>query len=86
MARNRDMEKAFEQDVERLLRGEEPSGAYPDEAYEDTLQFARRLVSLREEPDSEFTSRLRARLLVEMAEQDRDTSQCEGNWSVRMCS
>jgi len=86
MARNRDIEKAFEQDVERLLRGEEPSGAPSDARYEDTLLFARRLLALRDEPDDEFATRLRTRLLVEMAEQDRDASAREGNWFVRLFS
>jgi len=86
MARNRDMERAFEQDVERLLRGEEPSGAPFDEHYADTLQFARRLVYLREEPNDEFSARLRSRLLVEMAQQDLGASGREGNWFMRLLS
>jgi len=86
MALNRDIEKAFEQDVERLLRGEAPSGASSDAQYEDTLLFARRLLALRDEPDDAFATRLRTRLMVEMAEQDRDASQREGNWFMRLFS
>ena len=86
MTRNRDVERAFEQDVERLLRGEEPSGTSLDAQYEDTLQFARRLLSLRDEPNREFADRLRGRLMVEMAQQDMDSVEREGSWFVRLFS
>ena len=86
MARNRDIERAFERDVDRLLRGEEPSTAPADAGYEETLVLARQLVALRDDPDEGFATRLRTNLLVQMAEQDRGASKSEGTWFERLFS
>jgi hypothetical protein len=86
MARDRDIERAFERDVECLLSGEEPSGAPSDTGYEETLILARRLLALRDDPDEGFATRLRTRLLVQMAEQDRDAPATEGSWFERLFS
>lgn len=72
--RNSD-ERLFSEDVERLLRGEETLPSRADREYDETIRFARRLLALREEPRSEFTSTLRQRLLTGMAEQDLAASQ-----------
>jgi len=85
MAPNRDMERAFSQDVERLLRGEEPAGLSMDDAgYAETLRFARRLMAIREEPDPAFTARLRSHLMVNLAEEDIAVARTRESWFERL--
>ncbi len=80
-----DTGRKFSDDVERLLRGEEPPAEGADPDYLETVQFARRLVDLGQEPDAEFARRLRGRLLTEMAGRDADARDSR-SWSVRLFS
>lgn len=76
-------ERQFSEDVERLLRGEEPAESAADADYVETLRFARRLIELREEPAAAFADRLRHRLVTSMAEQDAVAPTSE-TWFVRL--
>ena len=70
MARGDSTEKRFSDDVERLLRGEEPGSAAGDSDYAGMLRFAHRMFALRQEPRPEFTRRLRDDLLSKAVEPD----------------
>ena len=80
-----EFERHFAEDIDRLLRGEEPLSIENDADYAEALQFAQRLMSLREEPDEEFAGQLRHRLVVELAEQDAK-QQASTSWFVRVFS
>ena len=76
-------ERQFSEDIERLLRGEEPMERLSDADYAETVLFARRLVELRQEPDEEFAGRLRRNLLTEMAARDAQAGEA-GSWFTRL--
>lgn len=80
-----EFERQFAEDIDRLLRGEEPLSIETDADYAEALQFAQRLMSLREEPDEEFAGQLRHRLVVELAERDAK-QEASGSWFVRVFS
>ncbi len=82
--RDRD-ERQFAEDVDRILRGEEPLSIQDDADYAETLQFAQRLTQLSDDPGEEFAGRLRHRLVVELAEQDAK-QDASGSWFVRVFS
>ncbi len=83
-ARNSD-DRQFTEDLECLLRGEEAKSSGANSEYTDTLAFARKLIALREEPRAEFASRLRQRLMVEMAEQDQARQPADSrSWIARL--
>jgi len=63
-------ERRFSEDIERLVHGDEPLAEYADADYMEAVQFARRLLELRQEPDAEFAGRLRRDLLTGLAAQD----------------
>jgi hypothetical protein len=77
--------RQFSDDVERLLRGEEPLGGSADADYLDTILFARKLVDLGQEPDADFALRLRRRLVTEMAAQDAKAGDTQ-SWFVKLFS
>lgn len=70
MTPRHDEEKRFSDDIERLLREEEPGPATGDSDYAGMLQFAHRILALRQEPRPEFTRRLRDDLLSRALEPD----------------
>lgn len=76
-------EKQFQEDIDRLLNGEQPEERQGDPDYADTVLFARRLMQLREEPAPEFAGSLRRRLLTEMAARDEGARESE-SWFTRM--
>jgi len=78
-------ERQFSEDIDRLLRGEQSLEAQRDPDYEETLQFAQRLIDLKEEPRDEFAGQLRHKLVVELAAQDAQT-EASGSWFVRLFS
>lgn len=78
-----DDERQFSEDIERLLRGEEPLERLPDADYAETVLFARRLVELRQDPDEEFAGRLRRNLLTDMATRDSRAHEA-GSWFTRL--
>lgn len=80
-----EFERQFAEDIDRLLRGEEPLSIEDNADYAEALQFAQRLMSLREEPDEEFAGQLRHRLVTEMAEQDAKQESSD-SWFVRVFS
>ncbi|MBN1855776.1 MAG: hypothetical protein JW846_02340 [Dehalococcoidia bacterium] len=94
MKRNKsNAEKRFSNDVELLLKGQEPGHFEQDADYARTLQFAQRLMTLREEPHPEFQQSLRGRLLnkrellEESSQSDRNPSLFErlfGSPSLRL--
>ena len=65
-----DAGRRFSEDIERLLKGEEPLDSVSDADYAETLRFSQRLMALRQEPDPEFAANLRRRLAITMATQD----------------
>jgi len=76
-------ERQFLEDVERLLKGEEPLERLADADYIETVLFARRLIELRQEPDQEFAGKLRRNLLTAMASQDAQ-AQDSRSWFMRL--
>jgi len=76
-------ERQFSEDIERLLKGEEPLKRLSDADYAETVLFARRLVELRQEPDEKFAGRLRRNLLTEMATRDAQAGEA-GSWFTRL--
>ncbi len=74
MTRGDSIESRFTEDIERLLRGEQPVSV-ADGDYRATLDFAGQLMSLRQEPDPGFADRLRQDLMLRFAEQDVATSR-----------
>jgi hypothetical protein len=64
-------DKQFIEDIERLLAGETiDTGDITDEDYKRTLEFAQRLVAMRDEPRTAFHSSLKSRLLTKLAEME----------------
>ena len=78
-----DDERQFSEDIERLLRGEEPLERPSDADYAETVLFARRLVELRQDPDEEFAGKLRRNLLTDMAARDSQANEA-GSWFTRL--
>ncbi len=76
-------ERQFSEDIERMLRGEEPAGKQDDPVYTETMLFARRLIELREEPDPGFAGTLKRNLLTGMAAQDAQQKE-PSSWFVRV--
>lgn len=78
-------EQLFSEDIEKLLHGQEPAGLSADADYMDMLLFARRLITMREEPSASFTVRLKRRLSDDMLAQ---TEAARGHepWFVRLFS
>ena len=74
MTRGDSIESRFTEDIERLLRGEQPV-SMADDDYKSTLDFAGQLMSLREEPETGFVDRLRQDLMVRFVEQDAAASR-----------
>lgn len=74
MTRGDSIESRFTEDIERLLRGEQPVSV-ADGDYKATLDFAGQLMSLREEPEPGFADRLRQDLMVRFVEQDAAASR-----------
>ncbi len=71
MASEPELEKSFSQIVDRLLAGETVN--IDPETEKDLgkeLDFARRMIALRQSPDPQFQADLKARLLQKLAEQD----------------
>jgi hypothetical protein len=82
--RDRDNEeRQFLEDIERLLRGEEPAGRPADADYMETVLFARKLVELRQEPAEAFSRRLKGNLLTAMASQDAQAQESQ-SWFMRL--
>jgi len=77
--------RQFSEDIEKLLHGEEPSTGNADVDYMETVQFARRLLDLGQEPDSDFALKLRRRLLTNMAAQDVPEKDSR-SWFVQLFS
>ncbi len=68
MAPRDNIGRQFSEDLERLARGHPPEAT--DEDYAATLEFARRLIDLKDEPSPAFTSSLREELMLKLAQQD----------------
>ena len=60
--------RQFSEDVERLAKGHLLEAT--DDDYAATLEFARRLIDLKDEPSPAFTSSLREELMLKLAQQD----------------
>lgn len=78
-------ERQFAADIDRLLRGEESLSVQDDADYAEALQFAQRLMQLRDEPTEQFAGKLRNRLVVKLAEQDARQEKSVP-WFVRLFS
>jgi hypothetical protein len=64
-------DQQFIEDIERLLAGETvDTGDISDEDYKRTLEFAQRLVAMRDKPHPTFRSSLKARLIEKLAEME----------------
>jgi hypothetical protein len=67
-------EELFNLSLDALLVGGAPQ-AMPDNDAQGTLDFARKMIALRPSPRPEFQSRLKARLLTKLAEQEAKRRQ-----------
>jgi hypothetical protein len=71
MGRERDMEKKFTENLDRILAGKEvPADPSLDKELRDALDFARKMTALGAAPSPEYRARLKARLLQKLAEQE----------------
>jgi hypothetical protein len=64
--------RRFSEDIEALLRGEEPLMQNVDVDYAETVEFARSLMQLQQEPDPAFARGLKSRLVVELAKHETE--------------
>jgi len=80
MSREIDMEKEFSENVDRILAGEEVqvSAAVSDDIH-TALDFARKLVGLRDVPSYSFQARLKERLLQKLSEEEVQV-EAKRNW------
>ena len=76
-------ERQFLEDIELLLKGEEPAVRLGDADYNETVLLARRLIELRQEPGDEFAGRLKRNLATRLAEEDA-RAQDSTSWFMRL--
>ncbi len=63
MSRATEKNKAFSEDIDRVLSGQPAGGGYAgDVEYQDALRFARRMAEIRPSPDAEWRAAVKARL------------------------
>jgi hypothetical protein len=71
MGRERDMEKKFTENLDRILAGKEvPVDPSVDKELRDALDFARKMTAFGATPSAEYQARLKARLLQKLAERE----------------
>ena len=76
MARERDEEREFIENIERLLAGEEVTvGKDMSEDYRTAFDFARKLTDSRADPSPVFQQQLKDRLLLQMTKQEMEARQ-----------
>ncbi len=82
MGKQRDEERKFSENLDRLLAGKEVEpGEDMSKDYQTAVNFAQKLTEFRAEPSSEFKARLKQRLLLEWTKQDMAArEEAKGNW------
>jgi hypothetical protein len=76
MTRERDEEKEFIENIERLLAGEEVTvGKDMSEEYRTAFDFARKLTESRADPSPLFKQQLKDRLLLQLTEREMEARQ-----------
>jgi hypothetical protein len=75
MSGEADMEKEFSKNIDRMLSGEEMKSKHMSDDYLSALDFARKLVTLRDNPSPVYSAQLKERLLLELREKERQTSR-----------
>ena len=75
MSNEFDMEKEFSKNIDRMLSGDEIEPVHMSDDYLSALDFARKLVTLRDNPSPVYTTQLKERLLLELREKEKQTSQ-----------
>lgn len=79
MGREREIEKRFSEDLDRILAGEDvPEDTTMDREFRATLDFARRMSGLGAVPSAQYASRLQARLLQKLQEKEARAGQKHG--------
>jgi hypothetical protein len=69
-------EREFSENIERLLAGEEvKAGEDMGEEYRTAINFAQKLIELRDEPSPHFKDRLKRQLLSKLAEQEAEATR-----------
>jgi len=84
MDKERNTERKFTQELDKMLAGEEPGPSSTiDEDYQTAIGFARRLIELRAEPSPAFESQLKERLLLKLSRREQETEapvQAKRSW------
>ena len=81
MSSEADMEKEFSKNIDRLLSGEEMESTHMSDDYLSALDFAQKLVTLRDNPSPFYTAQLKVKLLLELQEKEaRISRESRGNW------
>jgi len=76
MAREKDEEREFIENIERLLAGEEVTvGREKSEDYRTAFDFARKLTESRSDPSPVFKQQLKDRLLLRLTEREMEVRQ-----------
>jgi hypothetical protein len=76
MARKRDEEREFIENIERLLAGEDVAvGKEMSEEYRTAFDFARKLTESRADPSPVFKQQLKDRLLLKLTEREVEARQ-----------
>lgn len=79
MGREQDRERRFSEDLDRILAGEDvQTDVTTDKELSDTLDFARKMSELRAVPSTQYSSRLKARLLQKLEEKEALAKQRQG--------
>jgi hypothetical protein len=85
MSSEADMEKEFSKNIDHLLSGEEMESTHMSDDYLSALDFAQKLVTLRDNPSPLYTAQLKEKLLLELREKETPISrEPRGNWFINI--
>ncbi len=76
MSKETNEEKEFAKNLDRLLTGEEVTGGEDvSQDYRTAINFAQKLIELRDEPSSRFKDQLKQRLLLQLTRQEVEAAR-----------
>jgi len=76
MGKEANEEKEFSKNLDRLLTGEEVTGGDDvSQDYRTAINFAQKLIELRDEPSSRFKDQLKQRLLLQLTRQEVEAAR-----------
>ena len=76
MGKEANEEKEFSKNLDRLLTGEEVTGGEDvSQDYRTAINFAQKLIELRDEPSSRFKDQLKQRLLLQLTRQEVEAAR-----------